>query len=297
MAPELREFSRASVKAKLAGQKALDPFERDFAQSDSTVLTMEVHESPILDEAGALLGLRTFMVDLSGRREAEARDAFAAALAEKNHALLAALDAAEAATHRKSQFLANMSHEIRTPMNGVLGMTELLLTTGLTDEQRTLGEHVSQSGEHLLAIINDILDLSKIEADKLDIEHAPFDLVRPWNGRSIAGAGQANKGVELTCYQAPDLHAAPSVRRRCARCCPIWLQCDQIHGAGEVVFESKSSRNARQPAEIRGDRYGRRISQEAQARLFQAFTQADGHHDATLWRDRARAAIARRLSN
>jgi len=105
----------------------------------------------------------------------------------------AARASAEAASHAKSQFLANMSHEIRTPLNGVLGMAQAMEQDTLTDLQRDRLDVIRKSGDMLLAILNDILDLSKIEAGKLELEQAPFDLDDLARGAHAAFTAIANK--------------------------------------------------------------------------------------------------------
>jgi PAS domain S-box-containing protein len=209
VAPEYREESRAAVRAKLCGVQRLAPFERQYQRKDGELLRVEVHETAILGPDSSIQGLRCCVVDLTERYQARQRlDDFALQLQENNAALARALESATEATRLKSQFLANMSHEIRTPMNGVLGMTELLIRSGLTEEQHSLALSVSQSGEHLLAIINDILDFSKIESGKLDLEAAPFDLIAVVEGAIDLMAPVTHaKGLELTCWIDPEVPA------------------------------------------------------------------------------------------
>lgn len=124
----------------------------------------------------------------------------------RNLLLRTRLHEAEAANYAKSRFLANMSHEIRTPMNGIIGMTELLQSTPLSPLQLKYVDAVHRSGDILLSIINNILDLSKIEAGKTDLEKIPFSLRETIRSSSVLFAGKINqKGLVYECKIAEDV--------------------------------------------------------------------------------------------
>lgn len=128
------------------------------------------------------------------------------ALKRTESELVHARNLAEAATRAKSDFLANMSHEIRTPMNAIIGMGHLIRTTGLTPEQQKYIDRLDASASMLLGIINDILDFSRIEAGKMDMEHAPFSLgTSVEHSIGLHTAAAETKGLNLTFSIAEDV--------------------------------------------------------------------------------------------
>jgi len=166
--------------------------EEMVSDSDDNERIMLTTKVPLRDAQGKAEGLVGISRDITRRKEAEQE-------------LKQAKEAAEVANRAKSDFMANMSHEIRTPMNAVIGMTELLLETELTDSQRDYVRMVHESGESLLGIINDILDFSKIEAGKLEFESNRFQL-RDSLAKTMKSLGirAHRKHLELACHFAPD---------------------------------------------------------------------------------------------
>ena len=220
--------------------------------------------------AKGTVSFNAFVHDITRRKRHEA-------------ALAAARDEAVEAARAKTEFLAVMSHELRTPMNGVMGMTSLLLGTDLSPQQREYAETVRTSADSLLELLNDVLDLAKVEADHLELEELEFDLNRVVRDVvHLLGTGARAKGVPLTAAIDPDVRLA-------LRGDPGRLRQVLLNLVGNAVkFTSAGSVHLQVSLDAAGGladnqirlRFavtdtGIGIAESARDRLFEAFAQAD----------------------
>ncbi len=231
------------------------------------------------DELGVLGDAFDHMTSQLSLAMARLRD-YSSSLEAQTKDLAAARDAALESVRVKSRFVANMSHETRTPLSGVIGMTDILLETELTPEQKDFAETIRGSAQAMLAIVNDILDFSRLEAGKLKLESTDFDLrgLTDDLGKLLAGQARA-KGLALT-FLLPDVFPV-LLKGDPGRLRQVFL--NLLGNAIKFTDRGEVAVRVFRDAETHGDialrvevsDTGVGIPPEAQARLFQAFSQVD----------------------
>ncbi len=256
------------LKAVLSGSERFGQTEKRYLHRDGHVVWIRLTTALVRDATGQPVHLISQIEDITGRKRLEA------SLAE-------ARDQAVTASRLKSEFLANMSHEIRTPMNGIMGMSDLLMQTPLTPEQRTMGRVIDTSAASLLGIIDDILDFSKIEAGKLRLEATDFEL-RPVIEDTLAllAPRAHEKGLELVCDFDPALNASlhgdagriRQVLTNLASNAIKFTERGSVKVEAQLVHEAEGQATVR--LTVRDTGIG--IANESRERLFEPFSQADG---------------------
>jgi PAS domain S-box-containing protein len=266
--PEHHELAMTLARRLKFDREPQVNLEVDIVNRSGERISLEVSSRPVV-ENGRARAMQTIARDITQRKKLEREQA-------------AAREAAIEAAQMKSQFLANMSHEIRTPMNGVIGMTDLLLETDLAPEQREYAMIIRSSGEALLNIINDILDVSKIEAGKLTLEAVDFDVRQVVEETVAIFAQRAQaKGLELACLVYRDaprrLRGDPGRLRQILT--NLIGNAIKFTEYGEVIVRVKpdASVSASDAVSIRFEvsDTGIGIAPSALSRLFLPFSQAD----------------------